>query len=447
MKGSGRASSVLDAPRIAFALRNGTHLAYQVAGSGSPDIVFVGGSMATTMAWEDPATAKGFRRLASFARLTTYDQWGTGKSDRFNPSDAPNLADLVHDLAAVIDTAEVTDPVLFGTHNGGAVAALYAATHPVRQLILCNTWARLQAADDFPIGFNDRVLDRLEERYRTEWGQGRIYNEFAPRRDDAPPGHVELASTSQNQLVTIFRINRTYDIRSVLPTISVPTLVIHLEGNANIPPAHGHFIAQAIPGARLVLLPGTDQLFLRNYANPVIDEVERFVTGDLSPFTDRVRATILFTDIVDSTPRAAALGDEAWSALIDEHNAQVKRQVVAHGGRVLKSTGDGFLVAFDESDADAAVRCARACMVAVAGLDLELRAGVHVGEVFPMGKDDLSGLAVHFAQRLCGRAEGDHVLVSAAVREGCAASDLEFDERGEAELKGIPGSWEIFEAR
>ena len=127
--------------------------------------------MATTMAWEDPATAKGFRRLASFSRLTTYDQWGTGKSDRFNPSDAPGLTDLVHDLAAVIDAAEVTDPVLFGTHNGGAVAALYAATHPVRQLILCNTWARLQAAEDFPIGSVTEFLDRLEERYRTEWGR------------------------------------------------------------------------------------------------------------------------------------------------------------------------------------------------------------------------------------------------------------------------------------
>ena len=438
---------MLAPPRIQFAVRNETHLAYQVGGQGPPDIVFVGGSMATTLGWDDPATAKGFRRLASFSRLVTYDQWGTGRSDRFNPSDAPNLTDLVRDLAAVIEAAGVTNPVLFGTHNGGAVAALYAAAHPVRQLILCNTWARLQVADDFPIGFSDRVLDRLEERYRTEWGQGSIYNQFAPRYDDAPPGQVELASTSQNQLVTIFRINRTYDIRSVLPTISVPTLVIHLEGNANIPPDHGRFIAQAIPGARLVLLPGSDQVFLRNYATPVIDEVERFVTGDLSPFTDRFRATILFTDIVDSTPRAAALGDVAWSALIDEHNALVKRQVVAHGGLVLKSTGDGFLVAFDESDAHAAVRCARASMVAVAGLALELRAGVHVGEVSPMGKNDVSGLAVHFAQRLCACAAGDQVLVSAAVREGCVGSDLEFAERGEAELKGIPGSWEIFEAR
>ena len=438
---------MLAPPRIQFAVRNGTHLAYQVGGEGPPDLVFVGGSMATTLGWDDPVTAKGFRRLASFARLTTYDQWGTGSSDRFNPSDAPNLTDLVDDLAAVMDAAGVTDPVLFGTHNGGAVAALYAAAHPVRQLVLCNTWARLQVADDFPIGFSDRVLDRLEERYRTEWGQGRIYNEFAPRYDDAPPGHVELASTSQNQLVTIFRINRTYDIRSVLPTISAPTLVIHLEGNANIPPEHGRFIADAIPGARLVLLPGTDQVFLRNYATPVIDEVERFVTGGISPFTDRLRATILFTDIVDSTPMAASLGDEAWSARLDEHNALVKRQAVAHDGRVLKSTGDGFLVAFDESDAAAAVRCARGSMEAVAGLELELRAGIHIGEVFPMGKDDVSGLAVHFAQRLCARASGGQVLVSAAVREGASGSDIAFAELGEAELKGIPGTWEVFEAR
>jgi class 3 adenylate cyclase/pimeloyl-ACP methyl ester carboxylesterase len=436
---------VLDAPRTETALRDGTHLAYQVAGSGPPEIVFVGGSMATTLAWEDPAMAKGFRRLAGFSRLTTYDQRGTGYSDRFDPSDAPDLADLVGDLAAVIDAAGVTDPVLFGTHNGGAVAALYATTHPVRQLVLCNTWARLQVADDFPIGFSDRVLNHLEERYRTEWGQGRIYNDFAPRYDDAPPGRTELASTSQNQLVTIFRINRTYDIRSVLPSISVPTLVIHLADNANIPPDHGRFIAAAIPGARLVLLPGSDQVFLRNYAMPVIDEVERFVTGDLSPFTDRLRTAMLFTDIVDSTPLAASLGDEDWSALIDEHNALVQHEVVAHGGRVVKSTGDGFLAAFDGPDA--AIRCARASMEAVAGLGLELRAGVHVGEVTRMGKEDLSGLAVHFAQRLCGRAGGGQVLVSAAVRDGCTGSGIGFADQGTAELKGIPGRWEVFEAR
>ena len=171
---------MLAPPRIEFVTRNGSHLAYQVAGTGPAEIVFVGGSLATTLVWDDPATAKGFRRLASFSRLVTYDQLGTGYSDRFEPSTPPSFDDLVADLAAVIDAAGVREPVLFGTHNGGAVAAAYAETHPVRQLVLCNTWARLEEADDFPIGFSDRILDRLEERYRTEWGEGRIYNEFAP---------------------------------------------------------------------------------------------------------------------------------------------------------------------------------------------------------------------------------------------------------------------------
>ena len=239
-------------------------------------------------------------------------------------------------------------------------------------------------------------------------------------------------------------MNRTYDIRHVLPNIATPTLVIHLEENANIPPAHGRFIAEVVPGARLVLLPGSDQFFLRNYATPVIDEVEQFVTGDVSRFSDVLRATILFTDIVDSTPLAASLGDEAWSALIEAHNDRVHGEVVAHGGHALKSTGDGFLLAFDETAA--AVRCARASMDAVTDLGLSLRAGVHVGEVSPMGKDDLSGLAVHFAQRLCTQAEGGQLLVSAAARERCTDSDIRFENLGESELKGIPGRWEVFSA-
>ena len=315
----------------------------------------------------------------------------------------------------------------------------------MRQLVLCNTWARLEVADDFPAGLSRRLLDNMAERYETEWGGGRISDQYASRRGDAPPGQYELASTSHNQLAHLFQINRTYDIRSVLPTISAPTLVIHLEGNQSIPAAHGEYIAAAIPGARLVLVPGTDHLFMLNYGTPVVDEVEQFVTGHRTAFVDRMRTTILFTDIVDSTPLAASLGDVRWSELIDEHNGRVHRQVVAHGGHEVKSTGDGFLVAFDEPAP--AIRCARACMDAVRDLGLALRAGVHLGEVTRMGKNDLSGLAVHFAQRLCGRAEDDQVLVSAAVREGCAGSGLVFADRGEAELKGIPGTWAVFEAR
>jgi class 3 adenylate cyclase len=435
---------MLAPPLVEFAVRRGLHIAYQSAGSGPPEIVFVGGSMAMSVQWEQPATAKSLRRLASFARLVTYDQQGMGYSDRMDLSAPPTIEDLVDDLEAVIVAAGITDPVLFGSHNGGAVAALYATRHHVRQLVLCNTWARLEVADDFPIGFSRRRLDRWGERYETEWGGGQISDEYASRRGDAPPAQYELASTSHNQLAHLFELNRTYDIRHALPAIGAPTLVIHLEDNQSVPAAHGEYIAAAVPGARLVLLPGSDQIFLLNHGTPVVDEVEQFVTGHRTSFADRVRTTMLFTDIVDSTPLAASLGDVRWSKLIDEHNDRVHRQVVAYGGHEVKSTGDGFLVAFEEPEP--AIRCARAGMDAVRDLGLALRAGVHVGDVSRMGKNDLSGLSVHFAQRLCGRAQADQVLVSAAVRDGCAGSHLTFGSQGEAELKGIPGSWEIFEA-
>lgn len=436
---------MLAPPPVEFVVRRGMHIAYQSAGSGPPEIVFVGGSMAMSVQWEQAATAKGLRRLASFARLVTYDQQGMGFSDRMDLSALPTLEDLVADLEAVIAGAGVQDPILFGTHNGGAVAALYATRHPVQKLVLCNTWARLEVADDFPIGLSQRRLDRLGERYETEWGGGQISDEYASRRGDVPPTQYELASTSHNQLAHLFEMNRRYDVRSVLPAISVPTLVIHLEGDKSIPAVHGEYIAGAIPGAQLVLVPGGDHFFLLNYGMPVVEEVEQFVLGHRTPFADRMRTSMLFTDIVDSTPLAAALGDDRWSALIDEHNDRVHLQVVAHKGHEVKSTGDGFLVAFDEPEQ--AIRCARASMDAVRDLDLVLRAGVHTGEVARMGKNDLSGLAVHFAQRLCAGADGDQVLVSEAVREGCEGSGITFDARGEVELKGIPGFWEVFDAR
>ena len=427
---------MLDPPPIQFAVRDGKHLAFQSAGGG-PDLVFVGGALAISLSWEQIAPARGLRRLASFSRLVTYDQQGMGYSDRMDLSSPPNLEDLVLDLEAVVDAAGVSEPILFGTHNGGAVAAVYASRLPVRQLILCNTWAKLERSDDFPIGLPTPLLDQMAERYDKQWGDGQISDLYASRRGFEPSSRYELASTSHNQLAHLLALNRSYDIRDVLATISAPTLVLHMEDNINIPAAHGEYLAAAIPGARLVLLPGSDHLFLRNHSTAVIDEVEQFVTGGLTLFADRVRTTMLFTDIVDSTALAASIGDDKWGALIDEHNERVHRLVVQHGGQDLKSTGDGFLVAFDETDA--AVRCAMACQEAVADLEIELRAGVHVGEVTRMGHSDLSGLAVHHAQRLCARAEGGQVLVSADVREACEDSDLVFEDRGLATLQGDPG--------
>ena len=202
---------------------------------------------------------------------------------------------------------------------------------------------------------------------------------------------LELGATSRNQAVTLFQMNRRYDVRHLLSSIDAPTLVIHLEDNVNVPPAHGRYIAESIPGARLVLLPGTDQIFLRNYANPVIDEVERFVTGTLSLFADTMVTTILFTDIVESTSLAARLGDEAWGPYY-EHNDRVRQQILLHDGHELKCTGDGFLVLF--GDPGSAIRCASGAMESVTDLGLQLRAGVHFGDVTRMDKNDLSGLAV-----------------------------------------------------
>jgi class 3 adenylate cyclase len=436
--------AVLTAPPIQFAQNKECHLAYQVAGTGPPDLVFVGGSFATTMAWDEHASARGFRRLASFSRLITYDQVGMGFSDPIDPSAVPSVDDLVSDLEAVIAANGVSDPVLFGMHNGGAVAAVYASRHPVQRLVLCNAWARIKHADDYPIGFTNDILEPMEEHYRNEWGEGRISNYWSRPRPEIENRRLELGSTSRNQAVTLFHMNRDYDIRPILQSITAPTLVIHLEDNFMVPPVFGRFLADSIPNARLALVPGSDQMAMRNHADKVIDALEQFVTGARSVFVDRMTTTMLFTDIVDSTPMAASLGDERWGALIEQHNERVRKLIKKSGGQEVKCTGDGFLVAFEETDA--AIRCAQAAMEATAGLGLELRAGVHVGEVSRMGNHDLSGLAVHFAQRLCARADGGQVLVSDAVRDACAGSGLRFEHRGKAELKGIPGEWEVFEA-
>lgn len=436
---------MLEPPEIAITSQGETHLAYQVAGSGPPDVVFVAGAVAMTVAWEDTLSSRCLRRMSSFGRLVTYDQRGLGLSDRVAPDGTLTMDDLVADLEAVIDASGVEDPVLFGMHNGGAVAALYATRHPVRQLVLCNTWARLAKGEDFEIGFPERVLDRMQARYETEWGAGRIVADYADRGSRAESRRIELASTSFNQHVPLFRLNRTYDVRAALAAVDVDTLVIHMEDNAMVPAVHGLFIADSIPGARLVLLPGSDHIFLRNHGDAVVDEVEQFVTGRSTPYSDRLQTVMVFTDIVDSTALAAALGDSAWSARIDDHNARVLRLVEDMGGHGIKSTGDGFLVAFD--DAPTAVRFARAAIGAVVDLGLSVRAGVHVGEVARMGNRDFSGLAVHFAQRLCAQAEGGQLLVSEPVRVACEGSDVVFASSGKARFKGVPGEWEVFEAR
>lgn len=436
---------MLQPPNIQFARNGNVELAFQVAGDGPLDLVYVGGAFAMTLQWQENAYARGLRRLASFSRFVTYDQRGMGYSDPVDAATPPTLDDLVADLEAVIAAADVRDPVLFGVHNGGAVAAAYAARHPVQRLVVCNSWARLTQADDYPIGFSDDVMARLEARYRENWGEGRISRYYAKSRPELNQPQLELESTSRSQALALFYVNRDYDIRDLLPSITAPTLVLHLEDDVMVPPSFGRYFAEQIPGARFALVPGHDHSFMRNNADEVIDVVELFVTGTRGVFVDRMTTTMLFTDIVESTSLAASLGDERWSTLIDQHNERFRARVHDCGGFEVKGTGDGFLVAFE--DPGAAVRCALEAIESIAGLGLELRAGVHIGDVARMGSHDLSGLAVHFAQRLCDRAESGQVLVSVTVRDECRSDALHFEERGKAHFKGIPGEWEVFEAR
>jgi class 3 adenylate cyclase len=239
-------------------------------------------------------------------------------------------------------------------------------------------------------------------------------------------------------------MNRAYDIRHLLPSITAPTMVVHLKDNVMVPPAFGAYIADAIPDAVFELVPGTDQIFMRNFSEPVIDKVQLFVTGECTPFVDTVNMTMLFTDIVDSTPLAASMSDEAWSTLIEQHNNVVREHIAANLGDEVKCTGDGFLVTFDEPAL--AVRCALGAIGAVAELGLKLRAGVHVGVVTRMGRSDLAGVEVHFAQRVSSLASADQVLISAAAKDLLHDAEIEIATWGTTTLKGIPGEWELFES-
>jgi class 3 adenylate cyclase len=395
--------------------------------------------------WDNPRIAKVLRRLASFSRLITFDQQGLGRSDPIDVANPPSLDDLVADLEAVMDAASVTNPVLFGTNNGGAVAIAYSLKHPVRHLIVCNTWARLEEADDFSIGIESSVLDEDLKRHETDWGRGEISSQYVSGPDDVSSARYELDTTGRSQAAILFQMNRTYDIRDRLAAVTAPTLVIHTRKNRRVPKAHGEYIAASIPRARLVLIPAADHFFLKNYGTEVVDEVEEFVTGRRTFFADQIRATVLFTDIVDSTLIAKAIGDDRWGLTIDAHNAVMERLVRSHRGETCKHTGDGSLFVFaDPSDA---VRCALAAADAVAPLGLEIRAGAHVGRVTRMNLKDLSGVEVHFANRVCNQAGPGQVLVSDRIPGECDGSGLTFQDRGRVPLKSFQGLWQLYEPR
>jgi len=353
------------------------------------------------------------------------------------------------DLEAVVNAAGLERPAIFGVSEGGPMSSLYAATHPrrVSSLILFGTFARMLSAPDFPHGIREDALDRWAEVIRRDWGKAVALNMWAPTRVGDREferwwARLLRQGTSPSGAIALMDLYREMDVRSVLPAIDVPSLVLHRTGDRMIPVGQARYLAEAIPGARYVELPGEDHLPFAGDLDAVLDEVEEFLVGSRGATeSERALATILFTDIVGSTEKAAELGDRGWRALLERHDAAVRRQLALHRGREVKTMGDGFLATFDGPAR--AIRCACALQDEVAGLGIEVRAGIHTGEVELIG-EDVGGMAVNIGARIGALADGGEVLVSSTVRELVVGSGLEFADRGAQTLKGAPGEWRLF---
>ena len=431
-----------------YADSGGVSIAYQVHGDGPLDLVLVPGFVSQVeLLAEDPSTARFLRRLTAFSRLLVFDKRGQGLSDR--PGRPPTLEESMDDLRAVIEAAGFERPAVFGISEGGPMSALYAATHPgeVSALALFGTFARMLEAPDFSPGISEAALDRWAGVVRRDWGGPVGVNLWAPSRLGDHEferwwARLLRQGTSPAGAIALMDLYREMDVRAVLPAIDVPTLVIHREGDRMIPVQQGRYLAEAIPGARYVELPGNDHLPFAGDLDVVLDQVEEFLVGSRGAAeSERALATILFTDIVGSTERAAELGDRGWRQLLERHDAAVRRQLSLYRGREVKTMGDGFLATFDGPAR--AIRCATAIEEEVSGLGIEVRAGIHTGEVDLIG-EDVGGMAVNIGARIGALADAGEVLVSSTVRELVVGSGLEFEERGTQALKGAPGEWRLF---
>jgi class 3 adenylate cyclase len=439
----------LETPDVRYARSGDVSIAYQVVGSGPVDVLFVPFLINLVWAWEQPMFVDFCRRLASFSRLILLDKRGTGLSDR--PRDLPTLETRMDDIRAVMDDAGSERAALLGAGSpGGQLCAVFAATYPERvaALILQNTWPRVVSAPDFPAGDPVELWHKRVREARTSWGSrdyqraelDRYYPSFAgdPEFEQWHVNHERLAA-SPGAAAWFLRALMETDVREVLPTISVPTLMMY-RAEWQEPCL---YMADRIPNAETVQLTAPDTSI---YADPQIpEEVERFLAGgrvDTAP--ERVLTTVLFTDIVESTSRAAELGDKRWRELLDAHHAAFRAQLMRYGGKEVRSTGDGFFATFDGPAR--AIACAHGALAAVADLGLDLRAGVHTGEVELVG-GKVEGIAVHIGARIAAEARPCEVLVSGIVRDLAGGSGIDFEERGERELKGVPGSWPLFAAR
>jgi class 3 adenylate cyclase len=440
----------VETPEVRYAGSGDVHIAYQSFGDGPLDVVFVAEFWNSIEAmWEQPAYRACLERLGSFARVICLDQRGTGLSDPVSLSELPTLEVWADDVIAVMEAAGSSDAALLGVGGGGGVCALFAATFPerVRALVLLHTTARYTQTPDYPLGTSAEFEARIERELEFGWGRGVLLETVGPSVAGDPEfrrwwARYQRLGSTPGVVIQTRKLLQQLDVRHVLSSIGVPTLVIHRRDNRLVDVAHGRYLAQHIPAARYVELEGDDYLWFVGETGPILDEIEEFLTGSRrAPEPDRVLATVLFTDIVGSTERAAALGDAAWRSLRSAHDAIVRAELERHRGREIDTAGDGFLATFDGPAR--ALRCARAIRDAVGTIGLRIRAGLHTGEVELVG-DRVAGIAVHIGARVAASAGPDEVLASSTVRDLVAGSGIEFEDRGVRELKGVPGRWRLF---
>jgi class 3 adenylate cyclase len=431
-----------------YAKSGDIHVAYQEFGTGAVDLIFCPGFIShIENYWDHPNFARWLNRLGSFARVVMFDKRGTGLSDRTGR--LPGMDERIDDVRAVMDAVGLDRAAVMGISEGGSLAALFAATHPKRcqALVLYGSFARFTSW--FP---TEADLNRLFGYIETRWGSGESLPMFAPSAagDHAFQewwGKFERLGASPGATIDLMRMNSQIEITGILPAIHVPALVIHRTDDVTVNIEGGRTLANKIPNARLLELPGTDHLpWVGANSDEIVEAIEEFLTGSKSaPVIDRVLATVVFTDIVGSTERAESLGDRQWRDLLKTHDKIVRQELARFRGKEVKRLGDGFLATFDGPAR--AIHCSLAMRDALKRIDVSVRIGIHTGEVEFADDGDVHGITVHIASRVAALAGTDDVLVSRTVKDLVAGSGISFDDFGQHALKGVPDVWQLYRTK
>jgi class 3 adenylate cyclase len=444
-------STPIGRPETKYAKSGGVHIAYQVFGEGDLDLVLVPGfTTHVELAWEYEPSARILEGLASFARVITFDRRGSGLSDPV--VDAPTLEQRMDDVRAVMDAAGSQRAALVGISEGVPMIILFAATYPQRVtgLVCVAGMARSTYAEDYPWGTPAEALNEsVMELIAPHWGDGSIIEVSVPSHAGDPGarafwGRIERSTASPGMMIALAEMFLDLDVRDVVPSVHAPALILHRTRDRLVNVHHGRWLAEHLPNARMVEFEGDDHPFWFQGTEEWLGAIQEFLTGARAvPMPNRVLATVLFTDIVDSTRTAVELGDQHWREVLERHQRAVREALDHFNGREVKSTGDGFLATFDGPAR--AIRCASAILRSSETSGIRVRAGLHTGECETMG-DDIGGIAVHIAARVSARAEPQELLVSRTVKDLVAGSGLQFTDRGVHTLKGVPDSWQLYSA-